>query len=211
MRTLLQAIFLALAIGLALLSADAAIQEEPVGLDRATAAEAADETSEGEEAEHAEEAEGPLAVLFRWINFAILFGGLGYLLRQPARDFFEQRQAEIRGGLEKSRQAQADATSRMSEIDGRLAKLTDEIAQIASVADDSARKERARIIADAKVEASRALGQSEAEVERLARGMEREIREQVADRVVEQAEEILRAKLTDQDSGRLIQRAVEKL
>lgn len=209
MKTLWQAFLLALVIGLALARAEAAIQEQPVEVDPATAVETADESLGGEAAEHAEE--GPLAVLFRWINFTILFGGLGYLLRRPAREYFEQRQAEIRGGLEKSRQAQAEAARRMSEIDHRLAKLTEEISRIGSVADESARKERERIIADAKIEASRALGQSKAEVERLARGMEREIQEQVAERIVEQAEGILRARLTEQDSERLIRRAVEEL
>jgi len=165
----------------------------------------------GEEGEEAEEAGGPLAVALRWINFAILFGGLGYLLRQPAAEFFETRRQGILDGLEQSRAAQKDAADRSADVDGRLTRLSTEMADIASDAEESARKERDRIVADAKKEVDRALERSQSEVERLAGGMELEIRSLIADRVVQSAEEKLRSRLTEQDHGRMVRRAVDEL
>jgi F-type H+-transporting ATPase subunit b len=165
----------------------------------------------GEEGEAGEEEGGPLAVVMRWINFAILFGGLGYLLREPAAEFFEARRQAILGGLEKSRAAQKDAHERLTDIDGRLSRLSTEMAGIGSDAEESARLERTRIVVDAKKEVDRALLRSQAEVDRLAGGMELEIRSYIADRVVQSAEENLRARLTDQDRGRLVRRAVDEL
>ena len=164
-----------------------------------------------EAGEEGEEEGGPLAVVMRWINFAILFGGLGYLLREPAAEFFEARRQAILGGLEKSRAAQKDAAERLTDIDGRLSRLSTEMAGIGSDADESARQERTRIVADAKKEVDRALLRSQAEVDRLAGGMELEIRSHIADRVLQSAEEKLRARLTDPDRGRLVRRAVDEL
>jgi F0F1-type ATP synthase membrane subunit b/b' len=165
----------------------------------------------GEVGEEGEEEGGLLAVALRWINFAILFGGLGYMLRQPAAEFFETRRQAILGGLEKSRAAQQDADERIADVNGRLAKLSTEIAGIVSDAKESARNERDRIVADAKKEVDRALERSQSEVERLAGGMELEIRSLIADRVVQSAEEKLRSRLTEQDHGRMIRRAVDAL
>ena len=170
------------------------------------------EEGAGEESEEGEEEEGgPLALAMRWLNFAILFGGLGYLLREPAVAFFEARREEILGGLQKSRAAQKDAAARMSDVEGRLSRLSTEMAGIKSDAEESARTERERIVADAEVEAGRAVEQSGAEIERLARGMEQEIRSHIAEGVVRSAEEKLRSKLTGDDHGRIVRRAVDKL
>ena len=58
-----------------------------------------------EEAAAHEEAESPIYVAFKWLNFAVLFGALGYLLRKPAAGFFDSRKAEIGAAPESNRTA----------------------------------------------------------------------------------------------------------
>lgn len=168
-------------------------------------------TEEGEALESGAEEATPLAILFRWVNFAILFGGLGYLLRKPAREFFEARHTEIRSGLERSRRAQEDAAKRMGDIESRLSQLSVELGEIRSAAEASAQSEGERIVADAKIEAARAVARSEVEIGRLARGMERQIREHIADQVIARAEARLRAGLSDDDRERMVRQAVAGL
>ena len=69
------------------------------------------EAAEGAEAHHEEES--TLHVVARWANFAILFGGLIYLLRKPMGDFFTTRRNEISSGLQRAQDAQASAKARM--------------------------------------------------------------------------------------------------
>jgi hypothetical protein len=85
-----------------------------------------------EAAEHAaeEHAESPWAVVFRWINFFILFGGLGFLLKQPIAHFFEARKQEIRSGLESAQRADVEARARMSDIEKRLGRLSADVADL---------------------------------------------------------------------------------
>ncbi len=176
-----------------------------------------DEAAEGAEAVEAgaglveEEHIDWSGLLLRWVNFTILFGGLGYLLRQPAADFFKTRLGAIQSGLEGAREARAGAEEKMVEIESRLSRLSSELEEIRSDAEKSAEGERERIVADAKGEVTRALKQSQAEVDLLARRMGQEIRAEVADRVIERTEEQLRSRLSEADRERIVKRAVEEL
>ena len=76
--------------------------------------------------EHREET--PLSTVFKWFNAALLFGGLAYLLRKPAAEFFENRKKQITSGLERARDAQVSANARMDEIEQRLATLSAAVA-----------------------------------------------------------------------------------
>ena len=170
----------------------------------AWAQEATDATAEEEHA-------SPLDVVFRWVNFAILFGGMGYLLRKPAAEFFETRRDTILGGLERAREAQADADLRVADIEARLANLSSDLAEIRTEAEKSARTERDRIVADTKVEVDRALAQSREEVDRIVREFELEIRGHIADLVIGRAEQELRGRIDDRARGRLLARALQEL
>lgn len=174
--------------------------------------EAVEALVEGGQAELEEHAEGgPLSIILRWVNLAILLGGLGYLLRKPAAEFFNARSNDITTGLERSRHAQNAATQRMADIEQRLSQLSVATAQIQSDARVSAETERDRIVADARAEAGRAVVQSQADVERLRQGMELEIREYIADNLIEVASSKLRSRLTEEDQGRMVRKAVERL
>ena len=210
MKTLCLSICPALAIVLSIGLTATAVSVRAQGERGGAALSQAGEISAADN-EEGEEEGGPLAVAMRWINFALLFGGLGYLLRRPAAEFFEARRQSIQGGLERSRAAGKNADQRLTDIDARLSRLSTEMAGIGSDAEESARNERDRIMADAKNEVARALERSQAEVDRLAGGMELEIRSLIADRVVLSAGEKLRARLTEQEHGRIVRRAADGL
>jgi F-type H+-transporting ATPase subunit b len=188
--------WLATLIGLLLIASPAWSQEE-AGLPSGTEID-----ERAAEAEH----ESPYAVVFRWVNFLILFGGLGYLVREPALEFFESRRQAIQGGLESAEKAQADSTKQLAAIEDRIARLASEIERIRTEANASAESERQRVVRDAKIEADRVLEQSRQEIERMARGFQMEIRAHVADLVVAGAEKRLKSEITEADQKRIIVR-----
>lgn len=161
--------------------------------------------------EAAEEHESPWAVVFRWANFAILFGGLGYLLKKPAQEFFETRRNEITTGLERARQAQESAHTRMSDIEQQLSRLSSEIMALRAEADRESVVERDKIVAEAKREVDRVVEQSRQEIERMSRSAQREIKETVADLVIERAGKTLRAEMTQDDQKRVVVRFIKNL
>jgi len=168
------------------------------------------ESEEPVEEEHAEE-HSPMDTIFRVFNFVLLFGGLAYLLRAPAAAFFAARRQEIQGGLARARSSQADAVARLAGIEGRLARLTTETESIRAEAEASARTEKGRILRDTKHEADRALAQSRAEADRLARGIDRDVRRDIAARVVERAQAELGRRMSDEARAHAIRRAVNQL
>ena len=171
---------------------------------------AAQEADRAEEAA-AEHEETPLQTVFRWANAIVLFGGLAYLLRKPARDFFEGRRQEITSGLKRAQETEAGAKARMNEIEQRLSRLSEEVSQLRAEAEKESVTEREKILAEAKREIARVIEQSRQEIERVARGVERDIKANIADLVVNRAEETLRTEMTEDDQKRVVLRFIKKL
>ncbi len=155
--------------------------------------------------------ESSAAVVFRWVNFLILFGGLGYLLKKPATEFFETRRRDISEGLNRAKTAQAEAQARMDEIEQRLGKLSTEMASLRVQAEKDSAVERERIVADAKGEVGRIVEQSRQEIERVARSIERDIKENLADKVIDRAGQTLRTEMTQDDHKRVVVRFIKNL
>jgi F-type H+-transporting ATPase subunit b len=166
---------------------------------------------EGGEQHEAEQEESPLATAFRWGNAILLFGGLAFLLRKPAREFFENRKKQIASGLERAKEAETEANARMDEIEQRLASLSADISALRSEAEREAATERDKILADAKREVARIVDLSRQEIERVGRTIEREIKEKVADSVVDRAGRTLQTQMTEDDQKRVVVRFIKKL
>ena len=203
-------VWLALLLGLLLGIGPVWAQEEAgaAGADAsATGAEAAEEALAANEEEHG----SVLDVVLRWLNAAVLFGGLGYLLRKPASEFFEARRHAIQDGLGRAQRAQEESDRKLADIEARLTQLSADAAQIQEDAKASSEAERERIVADGKLEVGRAMEQSRAEIERLVRGFEQEIRTHMADLVIDGATERLRAQISEDAQRRIIGRFVNEI
>ena len=165
----------------------------------------------GAEAPADEEHGSARDIVFRWLNVAVLFGGLGYLLRKPASDFFEARRQAIQDGLGRAQKAQEESDRKLTDIEARLTQLSAEAAQIQEDAKAAAATERERIVADGRLEVNRAMEQSRAEIERLTRGFEQEIRAHMADLVIDAATERLRAQISEDAQRRIVGRFVSEI
>ena len=171
----------------------------------------AEGTEESGHGEKAHEEEGPLGTAFKWANFLILIGGVVYLLRKPAREFFETRKKEITMGLERARTAEEESALRMNEIEKRLGRMSQDIAAMKTQAEADSSKERENILADAKRDVERLVEQSRQEIDRIARGIERDIKGKIADAVVERAGRTLETQMTEDDQKRVVVRFLNKV
>jgi len=162
---------------------------------------------------HTEEAadESPIKTAWKWVNLLVLLGGIGYLLKKPALEFFETRKKEITSGLERAKTAHEESGRRMTEIERRLGRLSEEIASLRSQADAESAKERETILADAKRDVERLVDQSRQEVDRIARGIERDIRAKIADAVIDRAGHTLETQMTEDDQKRVVVRFLSKV
>src|SRR5262245_58586930 len=105
------------------------------------------ETPSSSEAGHGtHHEESPLTAVWKWGNFLILFGGLGWYLRVPLREFLETRSRSIDEGLASGRLARESALKQMGEIENRMARLDDEVRALRAQTVKEAEEERARIL-----------------------------------------------------------------
>jgi F-type H+-transporting ATPase subunit b len=85
-------------------------------------------------------------IWWKWVNFLILAGGLGYLISKHAPAFFAQRSREIEESLVEAAKAKQDAEAQAASIEKRLAGLDREIESLrqAAHAETAAEGERLR-------------------------------------------------------------------
>jgi F-type H+-transporting ATPase subunit b len=156
-------------------------------------------------------AESPLTAVWKWGNFLILFGGLGWYLRQPLREFLETRSRSIEEGLASGRLARESALKQMSEIENRMARLDDEVHALRAQAVKEAEEERARILEAAKIEAQKILEVAHREIEGLKKSARLELKAHVADLAVKLAEQQLQKSVGSEENKRLVVRFIDSL
>lgn len=157
-----------------------------------------------EEGEHA--ADGvPAELIFKWLNFLTVFGGLGYLLRKPMREFFTGQREAIQSSIEEARRAREESRVRLRGVEERLARLEQEVEALRREAAENAAAEKQRIQETAQREAERILSTARAEMESVTRAARLELRAYAARLAVSLAEQEIRQRLTPQAHAALFQ------
>ena len=126
--------------------------------------------------------------LFFSINFLILAAGAVWVVRKAMPNGFAPRTAEIQKGIEEARKASADATAKLTEIEGRLAKLDAEIAEIRSASEGDFSAEEQRIKDGAEQDARAVISAAEQEISAAARAAQRDLKAFAAGLAVDLAE-----------------------
>ncbi len=146
------------------------------------------------------------ATVARLFNFAVLVGGLIYLLRSPLTQHLANRSQQIRGGLESARETSAKATSQLAELDRRLQTLPTELEALRKKGVEEIAAEEQRIQAKAEAERKRLVEEMQRDVDVRVRVARKALAAQAADLAVGLAAERVRQTITDADQARLIDR-----
>jgi len=160
----------------------------------------------------AEESKGETReLIFKTINFIILAGGLGYLLRKPLSDFFSQRSSDIRKSLEEGRKALEESQARLSAVENKLKHLEEEIAAFKATAAQDTAAERERRRQAVAVEVEKMLENARARMETSARAAKLDLTAFVSEEALRQAEEMIRGRLDEPTRRQLVSQFVAKL
>lgn len=160
----------------------------------------------------AEEGEGhEHETLFRWINFALLAGGLFFLLRKPLGAFFGERSASIRKGLEEGRRALEASQAQLKAVEDKLQHLQEEIAEFKLAAAREMGEERERMRQATAQEAEKMLQAARSQMDTAAKAAQLELRLYTGRLAVELAEELIRQRLDDAGRRRLVGQFLARL
>ncbi|HEV2176469.1 MAG TPA: ATP synthase F0 subunit B [Terriglobia bacterium] len=147
--------------------------------------------------------------VYDWINFAILVGALGYLLRKPVAAFFGERSASIRKGLEEGRRALEASRAQLKIVEAKLAHLEQEIASFKASSAQEMALERQRLEQATARDGEKLLASARARIETATRAAKVELRAFAAGQAVELAEGKIRQGLDDTGRERLVAQFVE--
>jgi F-type H+-transporting ATPase subunit b len=144
-------------------------------------------------------------LLYKFINFALLVGALGFILRKPLAGFFADRSASIRKGLEEGRKALEISQSQLKAVEEKLQHLEEEIAAFKASATREMETERQRLTQAAAEEAEKILQFARAQADLMVRAASLELKSYAAERAVELAEEFIRRRLDEAGRKKLVE------
>jgi F-type H+-transporting ATPase subunit b len=171
--------------------APAVAQEQPAGKPKTaghkTAAEIAGENpSEGEH--------GRLE-LWKWANFLILVGVLGYMVRKHAGPFFAARSKQIRKEMIEAEHSRKEAEARAADVDRRLANLEAEVGALRREAEGEQQREQERVRRETAAEIAKVQHHAKQEIESAGKAARMELKRYSAELALELAEKKIRSRI----------------
>lgn len=157
----------------------------------------------------AQEAEGAAGagdpwLLWKWVNFLILFAGLGYLISRSAGAFFRSRTGSIQKGITDAATLRRDAEAKSAEITRKIAGLDQEVGQLRVTAKASFAAEGQRIERETGRTLEHIRQQGEHEIATMAKNARIELQAHTGKLALEFAMGQLRETLTAEDDRALI-------
>jgi F-type H+-transporting ATPase subunit b len=182
MKKLIAAIFLATVL---------AVGQEGHAASAEAHAQAATKHGEG----HAE-APMPNEIWWKWANFAILFGLLGWLISKNAGPFFRARSQQITAGIAESTRAREEAEARAAEIERKVSNLSVAVEQLRRQSHDEIAREGERVRTETEAQIRKVQHQAQAEIQAAARHASHELKAYSAQLAMQLAEQQIRDRMT---------------
>jgi len=150
-------------------------------------------------------------LLWRTLNFAALVIILVKFLAKPIANGLRSRRMSIVEKFENLEGRRSEAENSYKGFEEKLARIEDEINEIISTAQDQAKLEKEKIIADAHRAAGDIKRQAEMAVQYELAAAKLLLRREVADQAVLIAEELIRKNLKKDDQVKLIEDYLDKV
>lgn len=149
--------------------------------------------------------------IFKWINFAIVAGLLGWVFLKLTPAFFRKNAETISSAITKATAAKAEAERLLREAEGKLARLEQEVAQLRATAQREAAAEAERLRAITQSDLKKVGLAAQAEIEAAERAARLELKAIAANLAVDGAESLLVKQLTPQAQESLLSAFVKSL
>jgi len=167
------------------------------------AAALAQETSGGEGSSGLE--------FWKWANFVVLAGAIGYFAGKYGPPFFAARSHSIRKDIVEAEQARKEAEARAAAVEQRLANLEADIAALRAEARDEGRAETERIAHHTAAESAKIHSNAEQEIAAAGKAARMELKAYAAELAISLAEQKIRARMTPATQEALVRGFVRDL
>lgn len=152
-------------------------------------------------------------LLWRVINLLIFVIILVYILRNKIRigQVFDNRAASITKQLEQARHDKQEAEAKLAELEARLSRLDQEVAEIRAEAERDSAREAERINQAAAKDAEKIRTAAQREIDGAMKSARTELQAFVAEQSVALAEGIIRREIRPDDNARMVNEFIDDL
>ena len=156
-------------------------------------------------------AETPTGYIFRWLNFAIVFGAIAYAAKKWGGPYFRGHAEEIAQKIAEGARAREAAERQKKEIEQKLAGLDDEIKRMREEGKRDQQAEAKRLHDLARSEAEKIERAAQMEIEAAGRAGNQELKARAARLAIERAEAMLQKEMTPQAEAGLFRTFVAEM
>lgn len=148
--------------------------------------------AEGAEPDPAETTTG---LIFRWLNFIIVFGGMGFLIAKYGGNFFRSNAKEIAASIVQATAAKDKAAHALHEVEAKIAHLNQEVADMREQAQKNWEAESQRLYSSGVAEIEKINQAARAELAASERAAQEQLRQVAASLAVQNAAAVVRSRM----------------
>lgn len=149
--------------------------------------------------------------IYRWFDFILMAGLLGYLLAKPLRNGLAGRREGIEKALGDAVAARDAAEAKFAEYDAKLTRAAAEIEEMSAAIRREGELERERILANAREMAQKITAEAEKSAESEILRARAELRQEATRLAITLAEELLKKHINAGDQQRLVNEYMSKV
>ena len=156
-------------------------------------------------------ADSPAGLIFRWLNFLLVFGGIGYLIAKFGGAFFRGNAKEIAASIVEATAVKAEAERELHEVETKIARLDHDVAEMREEARRNWAAESERLYASGQAEIEKINLAARGELAASERVAQQQVREIAASMAVERAAALVNSKMNAEIRARMFQSFLNEL
>jgi F0F1-type ATP synthase membrane subunit b/b' len=164
--------------------------------------------AEGAEPDPADSTAG---LIFRWLNFLIVFGGIAYLIAKHGGAFFRGNAKEIAASIVEATAAKAEADRELRDVETKIQRLDHDVAELREEARRNWAAESERLRASAQVEIEKIAHAAREELAASERAAQQQVREMAASMAIERASALVSSMMNTEVRSRMFQSFLHEL
>ena len=156
-------------------------------------------------------ADSPAGLIFRWLNFALVFGGIAYLIAKHGGAFFGANAKAISASIREGAAAKEEATRQLQEVETKISRLDQEVTTLRESARRDSAAETERLNASGQAEIEKIQIAARAELSAAERAARQELRALAASLAVERAGELVASRMDNNIRSKLMRAFLNEL
>jgi F-type H+-transporting ATPase subunit b len=142
-------------------------------------------------------------LIFRWLNFILVFGAIGYLIAKHGGAFFRANAKAIAASITEASAAKAEADRELREVETKIARLDQEVTELHEAARRDSTAEAERLRASGRAEIEKISQAARGELHAAERAAQQELRALAASMAVERAGTLVSSRMNREIRARM--------